>query len=181
MSVKYLAKNKQSGILEEIKFNEWQEIINNNLKLPLTQRRFFMKDVIKEVNHLDEIYIEVSHKEYKKWNSENTVYLKKSKYKENYTFQSLNIDWEKNKENENYKDFNSINLVEELTLDNVLMEEIIKKIREWKPWGEDLFLEYMKGNKRNCTRDLAVKFNVSDNTIRRYKKEFENFIKKIIN
>ena len=103
------------------------------------------------------------------------------KYKENFTFKSLDENWQDFNKNESDLDIKNLVTAEDISLDNLTIYEIRKKLRAWKHWAEDIFKEYLKGNRRNCTNDLAIKFRVSKPTIRTYKRNFEKFLKNILN
>jgi len=51
-------------------------------------------------------------------------------------------------------------------------------LNNWNPWGIDLLEFYIAGQKNSCTKEIAVKYKVSEQTARKYKRQFEAFVKK---
>lgn len=47
----------------------------------------------------------------------------------------------------------------------------------WRPWANDLLDMYLQDQKRACSKALAKKYDISERMIRKYKIQFENFIK----
>ncbi len=68
---------------------EWDAILKKNRRLPLEQRRRFMKDCIEDGDEVDCMYIEVPASEHREWNSKNTIRQKNRKLGMRYTHQSL--------------------------------------------------------------------------------------------
>ena len=56
-------------------------------------------------------------------------------------------------------------------------DELRKALEKWRPWANDLLDLYMDGKRRESTNWLAVRCGVSQQMARRYKKDFENFLK----
>ena len=66
--------------------------------------------------------------------------------------------------------------LEELVTDRVLVEELRRSLRTWKPWAEELMELYIAGAKRSCTRGLCEKYQLSDRAVRKRKEAFEKFV-----
>ena len=60
---------------------------------------------------------------------------------------------------------------------NQLMDELKKQLFAWKPWAVDLLAYYLAGKKKSCTAAMAKKYGVSEQVIRKYKRQFEKFVK----
>ena len=58
-----------------------------------------------------------------------------------------------------------------------MIDELKKTLADWKPWANDMLEMYLNGQKRACTDILARKYGVSSQIIRKYKRQFEKFIK----
>ncbi len=67
--------------------------------------------------------------------------------------------------------------VESTACDIVLMEELQKALASWRPRANDLLEMYLNGQKRACTEIIARKYGVSPQVARKYKRQFEEFIK----
>jgi len=68
-------------------------------------------------------------------------------------------------------DFN----LEELATDHILLEELTKALRTWKPWAEEMLELYLSGTKRFCTMGLCQKYRLGGRAIRKRKNAFEKF------
>ena len=67
---------------------------------------------------------------------------------------------------------------EERILERLRMEELQRALADWRIWGPYLLKLYLMGKKRNCIPALVRKYKVSPQTARKYKRQFENFLKK---
>ena len=63
-------------------------------------------------------------------------------------------------------------------LDKRLLPDLEKVLSAWKPWANELLHLYIEGKRRSSTAWLANYCGVSEQMARRYKKEFEVFVKK---
>lgn len=70
--------------------------------------------------------------------------------------------------------------VEEDACDHILLEQLRAELAQWKPWANDMLDLYLTGDKRHGTEALAEKYSVSPQVIRKYKRQFEEFVKKFI-
>ena len=70
--------------------------------------------------------------------------------------------------------------LESMVCDSVLMEELKEALAAWRPWATDLLELYLNGQKRACTEVLSRKYGVSPQVIRKYKRQFEEFVKKFL-
>ena len=66
--------------------------------------------------------------------------------------------------------------VEVLACDQILLDELHEALTLWKPWANDLLDMYLQGKKRTCTRTLAERYGVSPQVVRKYKRQFEEYI-----
>ena len=53
-----------------------------------------------------------------------------------------------------------------------------KELEDWRPWGVFLLELYLAGEHRSCVPMLVRRYKVSPQTARKYKRQFENFLKK---
>ena len=65
-------------------------------------------------------------------------------------------------------------------LDAVLIDELKIRLTAWKPWAAELLAHYLAGRKKSCTAVMAEKYGVSEQVIRKYKRQFEAFVKKFL-
>lgn len=183
MKTTYLIrKYKKNGdaYLVEVSGDTWKKIIARNKSLPKEERRYFITDRIRESDGVDRMFIEVSLKKYQEWNSENTVRIRKRKYESTCTTISLD-DSLSDQEDLDHEDIlaDEYDLESEVA-DRVLLSELRKALKDWQPWATDILDAYLSGRKRECTSEIAEKYGVSEQVARKYKRQFENFLKKIL-
>lgn len=155
---------------------EWDAILKKNRRLPLEQRRRFMKDCIEDGDEMDCMYIEVPASEHREWNSKNTIRQKNRKLGMRYTHQSLDAGVPDTDVETLHECVPSGFNLEGAVADQVLIEELKGALRAWQPWAEELMDLYMAGAKRSCTNDLCKKYRLSDRTVQRRKEAFEKFV-----
>lgn len=178
MKITYLVYKQVNGVqqLAVASQEEWDAILKENRKLPLEHRRRFINDCIIDGNELDCIFTEVSTEEHRKWNSKNTVYQKKRKASKRYTYISLDTGVSDTGVTSLHESVPSDFDLESLVEDQILIEQLRRALRAWKPWAEELLELYMAGEKRSCTDVLCEEYERSDRTVQRRKKAFEKFV-----
>ena len=179
----YLIKDineKGKEILRIATKYECIQIMNNNKSLPLEKRRLFIKDIIVESDHYDAILIEVTLQEYRKWNSQNTMKQRNEKASKEFEFTSLDDNNNFEKELILSKILNSSFNIEDKIIDRCLIQDLKNALHTWNNWGEEMLDLYLQGNHRKMTNYLAEKYNVSEVTIRKRKKQFEDFLKNFL-
>lgn len=178
MKTIYLINKQVDGIwqLAIATQEEWDAILKENRRLPLEKRRLFIKDCFEDNGELDCMYIETTAAGYRAWNSKNTVSLKKRKLSAQYTYLSLDSGVPETGIESLHESIPSDLRLEELVTDRVLMEELRRSLRTWKPWAEELMELYIAGAKRSCTRGLCEKYQLSDRAVRKRKEAFEKFV-----
>ena len=67
--------------------------------------------------------------------------------------------------------------MEAAVISEMIMDELEKQLFAWKPWAVDLLAYYLAGKKKSCTAAMAKKYGVSEQVIRKYKRQFEKFVK----
>lgn len=160
---------------------EWIAVVNENKGLPVEQRRNFIRDYIADGDDLDCLIIETSLAEYRKWDRARLA--EKRNRRAGRAFQILSLDAPINESEDSMSLVDLIGVdmqVEFIACDQVLMDELRKALASWKPWANELLEMYLQGQKRTCTDVLAEKYAVSPQVIRKYKRQFEEFIKKFL-
>ena len=61
-----------------------------------------------------------------------------------------------------------------------LLNDLRAAAAAWKSWAPELLELYLSGQRRACTPWLANKCGVSEQMARRYKRDFEEFIKEFL-
>ncbi len=155
---------------------EWNAILEENKRLPLPERRCFIKDCFEDGDDVDCMYIEVSTSEHQTWNSHNTVYQRKRKIGMRYSYLSLDAGAPDAGVESLHEcvpsDFN----LECFATDQILIGELKQALRAWKPWAEELLELYLAGEKRSCTKILCEKYQLSYRAVQKRKAAFEKFI-----
>ena len=70
--------------------------------------------------------------------------------------------------------------VEDQILSQMLERHLRDTLSTWKPWAVDILNCYLRGERRSCTDILSIKYGVSPQVVRKYKRQFEEFIKKFL-
>ena len=63
-------------------------------------------------------------------------------------------------------------------VDSLYLREFRVQLAAWKEWANELFDYYLAGEQADATKILAKKYGLSEQLIRRRKRELETFIKK---
>lgn len=178
MKITYLVfeNGNISGKLRIAEKEEWSRIMDKNRGLPSDQRRYFIEDTIDDFGELDRVYIETTKSEYDHWHAEHQ--RKCRKRKSNKGIEIVSMDFESYaSENGSLQGLVSDGIdLESLIIESMEMEELFIALSEWKPWATDILDCYLAGKKRECTKALSIKQNVSVQTIRTRKREFEAFV-----
>ncbi len=183
MKVTYLINKEQtdgSVILTIGTKEELRKILLANKGLAVNQRRNFIADYISNGTDMDCIIVEVSVEEYRRFNREHMASERNRKLMNMYCHISLddNIHEQKDLTAEDIL-ADDLNLEETITSE-ILMEELKDRLSNWKPWATDMLEIYLNGQKRSCTKVLSEKYGVSEQVIRKYKRQFEDFIKNFL-
>ncbi len=160
---------------------EWLAAVNGNKGLSAEQRRYFILDYIADGDDLDCMVIETPLAEYRKWDRGRPA--EKRNRHVGQAFQQLSLDapFYGSEDSGNLLDLiASDTQVESEACDIVLMEELQKALASWRPWANDLLEMYLNGQKRACTKIIARKYGVSPQVARKYKRQFEEFIKNFL-
>ena len=156
---------------------EWIAVVNGNRNLPTDQRRYFIADCIEEGKDIDRMIIEVSYAEYRRWNSHHTMTERNRKAGKKYQHLSLDAVMNETDGIELLDCVGGIENIETEVIDEILMKELKKQLAAWKPWATDMLEIYLADEKRSCSAEMAKRYGVSERVIRKYKRQFEEFIK----
>ncbi len=160
---------------------EWLSAVTGNKGLPIEQRRYFILDYIADGDDLDCIVIETSLADYREWDRGRPA--EKRNRRAGQAIQQLSLDAPLNDSEDSGSLLDLIaadTQVESTACDIVLMDELKKALASWRPWANDLLEMYMNDQKRACTKILARKYGVSPQVVRKYKRQFEEFIKNFL-
>ena len=164
--------------LIQVSGEEWHNIVLRNKNLPKEQRRYFIKDIIADDGDCDILIIEVTKEEYKVWRRERQITWRNHMLSQQYSFLSIYDKLGEQDEDNVVLETLGTNLsAENDFFCKQLFEDLVSSLEEWKPWGRELLLRYMRGESRASTKWLAKFCCVSEQTARQYKREFERFVK----
>lgn len=156
---------------------EWLAAVSSNRNLPTERRRYFIADCIEDGKEIDRMVIEVDYDEYRRWNSRHTVTERSRKAEKEYQFLSLDAVLNEADDITLLECLSSMEDMEAAVISEMIMDELKKQLFAWKPWAADLLAYYLAGKKKSCTAAMAKKYGVSEQVIRKYKRQFENFVK----
>lgn len=185
MKTTYLLNKKQTDgtvCLEVATRAEWLSAVNEDKILPPEQRRCFIFDCIPEGKEVDCMVIEVPSEDHRDWDKG------RPKAKQNRQigkrFQHISLDAPLTDSDNSGTLFDliaaDVTQVESAACDVVLMDELRSALAAWKPWAIELLELYLHGQKRACTAAMAEKYGVSPQVVRKYKRQFEVFVKKFL-
>lgn len=160
--------------------DEWNAVLKENRGLPMEKRRLFEKSCIDDGTNLDCMYIEVSYAEYKKWHSTDEVSGRKRKASGAYPRLSLDAPVADSELDSMHETVPSSFDLEQIITDRILLGELHKALRAWKPWAPELLALYLEGKRRSCTAELCKKYAIGGRAVRYRKKQFEEFVKKFL-
>ena len=155
---------------------EWDEILKNNKGLSMERRRHFIRDSITESDGLDNMFIEVSLEEYKKWHSKQ-VYKERLR-KIGMTISKISLDAEvEGAEGGTLSDTISDGKdYEKQVISKLMMEQLREKLSQWKPWANELLNLYLDRDEDSATELLCKRLGCSEQYARRMKREFSSLI-----
>lgn len=162
-------------------FEEWFAVARANKSLPACQRRYFIVDCIAEGYDMDRMVIESTAAEYRKWNRDRMASVRNRVLGRNYQVLSLDVPIRVKDTMLNLKEaIRSGEDVEERACFQMLETQLRDALAAWKPWAADMLDCYLRGERRNCTDILSMKYGVSPQVVRKYKRQFEKFIKNFL-
>ena len=156
---------------------EWDQILAANRSLPRAERRFFIKDCIESDGYMDCMYIETTKAEYDRWHSAHQVRYKKRMDAGEIQIDSLDISTQTEGESAMIDTMTDGIDWEERTIEQIRMKELREKLTAWRDWANELLDYYLCGMKMEATAILSEKYGLSEQLIRRRKREFEAYIK----
>ena len=177
MKITYLVFDETTqGRLRVATKDEWKRIMEQNRALPREQRRFFIEDCIHEGSELDCIFIESTKEDYDKWHREAQKKYRKKQHFDGVTVVSIdleetedsgmaligklgdNLDWEMR------------------MLSDIRMRELRQALRNWKPWSSEMLELYLDGRQLQAAKIMSTCHGISEQMVRRRKKEFEAYV-----
>ncbi len=158
---------------------EWLAVVEADKSLPASQQRHFIVDCIADGQDKDRMVIETTAAEYRAWNRERMASARNRVLGRGYQELSLDVPVCIEDAMLDLKEMlKSGEQVEEQASSRMLAIQLREALTAWKPWANDMLACYLRGEQRSCTDILATKYGVSPQVIRKYKRQFEKFIKK---
>lgn len=157
---------------------EWNRIMAENRGLPREQRRFFIQDCIEDCGCMDCMYIETTREEYDKWHAENQRKYRHRMSCGEVEILSLDVSTQ-TQDNSCLVDVleDGVNW-EEVIIDGIRLRELRIRLAAWRDWANELLDYYLAGEQMSATKILAAKYGLSEQLIRRRKRDLETFVKK---
>ena len=176
----YLARvttGPMSGTLKCISLEEWVAILRKNKTLPAESKRYFIIDCIIEDEELDRMFIEVDRDTYNEWHRDNQAAYRNRIAKNLFLHLSMDVEIENGKGDTLRDILPSDYALEAHAASNLTMAKLRAELEAWKPWALVLLKAYITGDGKICTKKIATQYHVSEQTIRKYKRQFKEFIK----
>ena len=186
-----LRKEKKDGSfgLDVATPEEWRAATERNKQLPAEQRRYFILDYIHDdEGELDCMVMEVDRDAYQEWHREHMAAQRNRKRGEVYQTQSMSDPLEIDGKHCHIGDTITADVNVEETVCSMdgrktaqaHLSALRAELSAWMPWANDLLDFYLRGESRTCTDAIVKKYHVSPQTVRKYKRQFENFIKNFL-
>ena len=179
MKTTYLLREVQSDgsvYMVETTSEVWHSIVKADARLPQSQRRWFICDIIQDGRGLDCMVIETTFEEWRIWDNEQRQVRRNNLLKKQYEHLSADALEDDEREHSLLNEIMREEGFETETLGYLALEELRKALLFWRPWGTMLLDYYIAGKRRTCTQELARTCNVSEQVARKYKRQFEKFV-----
>lgn len=159
----------------------WRSAVAANKNLPTEQRRYFVFDYIPDGDEVDRMVIETSIEDYRVWHKDHMSAKRNREYGKGFQILSMDALIATKDGPISFGDLVlSGQRVEDDICNQMLMDKLRTELAEWRPWANDVLDLYLQGKKRICTDFLAEKYGVSLQAVRKYKRQFEAFLKKFL-
>ena len=182
MKITYLLNKEQadgSVRLSVATADEWRAAVKGNANLHTNERRHFIYDYIAEGDDLDLIVIEAPLAEYREWHKARMASERRRAWEKKVRILPMDSWLFDESDPEQFRDaFQSEEQVEDLVCAEMMINELREQLAEWRPWAVEMLDFYLAGRKRECTGILARRYGVSVQAVRKYKRQFEEFVKK---
>lgn len=163
--------------LVEISAKKWHTIIKEQDDMSFDKRRHFMYDIIVESDWVDCLIIELTVDQWRAWNNEERARRRNRKYKRLY--QMLSLDYVIDEQTG--ATLISHGIAGDGCEDDIIFKCVIQDLKSelvrWQPWAVTILECYLTNNDVHCTGIIAEKYGVTMRTARRYKKQFEEFVR----
>lgn len=184
MKITYLVNKEQkdgSIRLSDVTRDEWLAVVKQNRDLSPEERRHFIYDYIMEDGDLDCIIMEAPIEMRNQWLRDHAASQRNRKLSEGVKIISLDaLLFEADEPEQLHNCLASTESTEDIAMEKLMLEELRTALSGWKPWANDLLDLYLCGERRSCTAFFADKCGVSLQVARKYKRQFEEFVKKFL-
>ena len=161
-----------AGTLKTASLEEWVSILRKNKGLPPESKRYFIIDCIIEDEELDRMYIEVDRDAYDEWHRDNQAAYRNRITKNLFLHLSLDAVVDNAEGVTLHDTIPSGYSLETHASSNMNMDYIRTQLKEWKPWANELLNALLAGTYRECTRELAQKYGMTDRAMQYNKQQF---------
>lgn len=181
MKITYLAYQPQKDgtkALTAISEAEWRRITEENKTASKEQYRYFESDVIVEGNEIDMLVIEVPFEEHQRINAEKKSSARQRELEKGFQFLSLDAPADEDTKLPGLSNLLHPDRFEDEVTSAMDLEILRKALAAWKPWANDFLDFYISGDSWHAATKLARKYGMSSAQFRRYRAQFEEFLKK---
>lgn len=183
MKTVYLAREQQPDgtyRLVEISAEKWHAIIKEQEGLPMEQKRHFIEDIIFDYHGEDRMKIEVSLDEWRRWDNKRRKQGREAEHRRKYLHLSLDyvIDAETGATMMSHSTLCAVS--EDEAYRECLREDLLKALAAWKPWALQMLQFYMETDITHANEQMMAVFQVKERTVRKYKSQFEAFMREYL-
>ena len=155
--------------------DEWNQILNDNRGKPMKKRRLFTRDRIVEGNNKDDLYIESTIAEYKKWFNREKDKREIRECAKAYSFFSMDIPSSKDiPESERVTNYQNVIDFADIA---ILFDQLVLVLDIWKPWATELLKLRMSEHRNQAAAILSKKHGISQRQYERRIRQLEKYIK----
>lgn len=166
--------------LKQATQEEWNAILQSNKGLPMCERRCFIEDSFEDCGVIDRMFIEVPYLQYLSWHKEKMAQQRNCEAGKCYPVFSLNHRTSGEGSDELQESIPDSYDLELAVTDEIMLETIRKALSTWRPWAVEMFEIMLEPKEMGQTRRLAEENNVSEQIIRKRKRELANYLKKYL-
>ena len=155
--------------------------MQENRTLPREQRRFFIRDCFIDGDVMDSLFVEATKEDYDEWHREYQKQYRKRVREGGVVVFSVDMPTRTSAGLPLIEILSDDLSWEEKMIDDILLSDLRQKLAIWRDWANELLDFYLSGEQMHATKILAAKYGVSEQIIRRRKRELESFVKKYFN
>jgi len=161
--------------------DEWNRIMAENRGVSTDKRRYFIKDCFEDNGVIDCLYYEATKDAFDEWHREKERHNYRHRDDSEAVVLSLDVSTQTADGSCLADALSDGTDWESVMVDTLYLREFRVQLAAWREWANELFDYYLAGEQMAATKIMARKYGLSEQLIRRRKRELETFIKKYFN